>query len=983
MKILRLHFRNLHSLRGDTMLDFSASPLATTGLFAITGDTGAGKSTILDAMTLALYGRMPRAGMNNTPDEVLTHGENECFAELEFLTKNKKYRAKWSLRKVKTRKGDTNPVKIDREISEEVAFSTDFKILTAKVSEVSKEVERITSLDYERFTRSVLLAQGDFATFLKAKESERSELLERITGIEIYSELSKAAFEELKKEKETLDNLQRQKNSLSILTEQEEDALRADALAQQNASISLQTQRANIENILLKATALHSQQTENTANCTATQKEKLQLFAQKETVEATIVQTQTAINETNHWLSEQYHLENIVIDLPQIQHKIAILEKLLQEGKSIRKKLDAALLQKNTTNTALQQLRATLASAETQQKNVLQNLQMLLPNDQNAPDEALARLRQEIDNKKEQSYRVRESLSFHRQHNRLIQGVFEKADELEYLQIEQSELDVKLLSVVEVMDEFQKHLDYKQHAYEREKLMDELKSRRDTLREGEPCPLCGAMEHPYQHAELGALDTFKSHLKDAKKELDHAKRLFSIYQTDRQNIVHRHAQIQEKIRLMLGDADRKMQGQIDKDLAYLELSMAQLPHTEKENTLEKLVSLERMSDDLTQDIAALEKIRKNAETLIKKRDLIAQEIQHITQQLHQSELANQTFLVQITRFEEEREQKRVEYEDVLNDLNHILGKYKVVVVPKNIIVAIQQIEALKSDFLAQQQQLVAGKNALEKHLLTTQHIEKSIEDKIHKINILETQAQVIKQNIALLLTENQSNFSTDSDFFAALTAHKNQIEQDLQVAQQLLGSITSRLQFHEIQQKEARAIAKKSTMQQKEVARWSRLNELIGSADGKKFRVFAQALTLQRLLQAANHYLLRFSDRYRIEQTRSEALELEITDTYQADHRRSMYTLSGGETFLVSLALALGLSDMAGSNTRIQSLFIDEGFGTLDETTLDIAIATLENLQASGRVIGIISHIHSLKERIGTQIFVRKLGNGVSKVEVI
>jgi DNA repair protein SbcC/Rad50 len=251
MKILRLHFRNLHSLRGDTMLDFSVAPLATTGLFAITGDTGAGKSTILDAMTLALYGRMPRSGATALPDEALTHGENECFAELEFLAKNKKYRAKWSLRKVKSRKEDNNNVKIDREVAEQIAHTSDFKILTAKVSEVSKEVERITSLDYERFTRSVLLAQGDFATFLKAKESERSELLERITGIEIYSTLSKAAFEELKKEKEALEQLQREKNSLSILSEQAENALRDEFSIQQNQSNDLQNQRADIEKTLL------------------------------------------------------------------------------------------------------------------------------------------------------------------------------------------------------------------------------------------------------------------------------------------------------------------------------------------------------------------------------------------------------------------------------------------------------------------------------------------------------------------------------------------------------------------------------------------------------------------------------------------------------------------------------------------------------------------------------------------------------------
>ena len=112
-------------------------------------------------------------------------------------------------------------------------------------------------------------------------------------------------------------------------------------------------------------------------------------------------------------------------------------------------------------------------------------------------------------------------------------------------------------------------------------------------------------------------------------------------------------------------------------------------------------------------------------------------------------------------------------------------------------------------------------------------------------------------------------------------------------------------------------------------------------------------------------------------------LALEIVDTYQADNRRSMNTLSGGESFLVSLALALGLSDLAGRHTSIRSLFIDEGFGSLDEQSLDLALNTLENLQASGKTIGVISHVKLLKERISTQILVQKKGDGYSQLEIM
>jgi len=123
--------------------------------------------------------------------------------------------------------------------------------------------------------------------------------------------------------------------------------------------------------------------------------------------------------------------------------------------------------------------------------------------------------------------------------------------------------------------------------------------------------------------------------------------------------------------------------------------------------------------------------------------------------------------------------------------------------------------------------------------------------------------------------------------------------------------------------------------------------------------------------------------RYLIHKPNDRDLALEIIDQHQANNIRSIHTLSGGESFLVSLALALGLSDLAGRNTQIKSLFIDEGFGTLDESALDLAISTLENLQSKGKRIGVISHVPALKERIGTQIQLQKRGSGFSGLEIV
>lgn len=167
-----------------------------------------------------------------------------------------------------------------------------------------------------------------------------------------------------------------------------------------------------------------------------------------------------------------------------------------------------------------------------------------------------------------------------------------------------------------------------------------------------------------------------------------------------------------------------------------------------------------------------------------------------------------------------------------------------------------------------------------------------------------------------------------------------------------------------------------------ETARFARLSSLIGSADGKRFSRFAQGLTLTRLTILANRHLLHLSDRYQILKTPEKDLDLQIVDSYQADVVRPMTTLSGGESFLVSLSLALGLSDLASKKVQINSLFIDEGFGTLDEETLDTAITALENLQVNGKSIGIISHVEALKERINTQIRLTRLPGGSSQISI-
>jgi exonuclease SbcC len=173
------------------------------------------------------------------------------------------------------------------------------------------------------------------------------------------------------------------------------------------------------------------------------------------------------------------------------------------------------------------------------------------------------------------------------------------------------------------------------------------------------------------------------------------------------------------------------------------------------------------------------------------------------------------------------------------------------------------------------------------------------------------------------------------------------------------------------------------SLKEKEAARWHRLSELIGSASGTVFARFAQGLTLDQLVRRANAHLAHLNRRYALKRSDEGPLELQVVDHFQFDATRPMASLSGGESFLVSLALALGLSELASGRVAIESLFIDEGFGTLDAETLDVAMCALENLRTRGKTIGVISHVDAMKDRIRTQIVVRKLTAGRSTVEVV
>ncbi|WP_196887706.1 SbcC/MukB-like Walker B domain-containing protein [Aureivirga sp. CE67] len=357
--------------------------------------------------------------------------------------------------------------------------------------------------------------------------------------------------------------------------------------------------------------------------------------------------------------------------------------------------------------------------------------------------------------------------------------------------------------------------------------------------------------------------------------------------------------------------------------------------------------------------------------------------------------------ISILPLNETTEVKRKELENVLEDLKNLKkqAEEKLQSQEKNFHqktkekeLLTSEIENLKSEIEKENNQLLnqieesefSSLESLERAVLSKEkraefeNLQKKLREKEVEIQTLEKE-----QKNTLEVLEKEKNFEkTEEEFQKELSENQKKLKE----IHTKRGEIKQKFEKH----KEVK-LRNKNTYdliesQEKEMRKWQRLIDLLGGSKDA-FNTYVQRLTLQNLIRLANVHLAKLNPRYSLKMPgkygKGEELSFQLIDHYQTDEMRLVDTSSGGEKFLISLALALGLSDLSSKNVTIGSLFIDEGFGTLDNNTLETVLATLETLQAQGKMIGVISHVESLKERIPTQIQVQKKSNGVSEVSVV
>lgn len=942
MRLFAVRLQNLNSLSGTHEVRFDAEPLSSAGVFLITGPTGAGKSTLLDAMTLALYGRAARYG-NDKADEMMSRHTAECLAEVDFETKGEKLRATWRLRRARG-KADGKLQPVERRLANAVTG----EILAEKSAEMDRLIEERTGLDAQRFLRSVLLAQGQFAAFLKAKPNERAELLEKITGTEIYTELSKLAFETYKAKDE---QVQRLKSALGAVSVLDDEA------------------RQRLEKTLAEAqiSATHLQSESQTA--------AQQLHAQRE--HATIVAEVTKIGEGVKQL--QSAQSTAVAETSKAKE-------VVDEAKSLRTKREPVWEQAAGLSAQSDQFEKQLVESRVSYQNwakeqklsvmkreaaektlavhqeAAQTLEAWLK--QNSADaelgEQLPKLRVAVREWRVAYEKLTEGRKRHAEAETLKKRLTEFEVQSSTLAKKADEGSAKAKTDRTELERLAKTLEAQREVTRQAELVAGFEEHRHDLKAGMPCPLCGAAEHPFA---TSAETNFESQLQSARKLLVVLER--------------QHEQAQRNLTLL------------ERELAKVETELA----TEKKREEEVRKTL---SEIVVPEVHALEADEVSARSSIGFLACVVGEgeesqarkpmLQDVERELDALEKRSTTF----TKKQQEAAQKRNERQKLEGDLQ--LAKADEAAKTKRLDELKAEGVSLrtKADALnAQLNELLGGKKLAEdrqEHEGRVLSAETKLRDLETKLNTLQTQLAAALAKLEQLETrrkpfEGRSVLSAVA--LSELEASTKQLGEAFANKRTELGSLEQQVKNDDEARKRREAGGAELQAAEAEALRWGRLKELIGSADGAKFSRFAQSLTLRQLIGLANEHLQVLAERYRLMAAEGDELDLRIVDLYQANVDRPMESLSGGESFLVSLALALGLSELASRHHPIDSLFIDEGFGTLDSETLEIALSALENLRSRGKTIGLISHVDLLKERLATQVRVLRGPGGTSRIEVV
>jgi len=1075
MRILELRFKNLNSLYGEWLIDFTDPEYISNGIFALTGPTGAGKSTILDAICLALYGSTPRLGkITKSGNEIMSRQTGECFAEVVFESQAGKFRCHWAQHRAR-KKYDGDLQNPKHEIAES---GSDGTLLESQTRRVSQVIEEKTGMDFDRFTRSILLAQGGFDTFLKADAEQKSKILEQITGTEIYSEISCRVHERKRDEREQLNLLQAETSGIIILDsdQEKEIQLSLDETQKQEKLLAIKSKEIseaitwlrtiNELKVDINKLSEKSDKLKIDINIFQPERDVLDLAIKAALLDGEYA-TLSAIRKQQS--ADYSHLKIEEDLLPELEALTQIqVESLnLAEQNSIKAK------QALTVATPLIQQVRSLDQRLGEQNRVILEEDVNCKKTLNDID-ANKHVRLTEQTKRSESVKhlkVSENyLKAHIQDEWLISGLAGVEEQLTSLLNKKSNSDQKELGIIKaekLLNQQLKNLDectkqrevqklsfnkatknirqtkealdsllnkrlLREYRTEKETLLremaflskiSELEDYRDKLEDGKECPLCGSKDHPFALGNVPVVDEIEQKIESLSQLITKAEYF--------ENSITTLERAESKALQELTDSEKlETHASHDKKLAektFVELKQnLKILHDEfyklKQGVVSKLVPL-GINDILESQISSLIESLKNRlkdwKEQTSKKEGIENQIAVIDSELKKLdaiiEIQNTAFAGKKNQLEDLKnkyvdgcEKRKKMYADKKpneeeNQLNKAIDDAEKVeknsrdnsyIIQQKLMTAKDRIESLNNDIKQRNPDLKQSESNFDASLIKTDFTNESCfldaQQTTEKKSELFDRAKVLddaKNDIKIRTNDRESQLSKElskkltDKTLAELDPRFREYEANIQNLNDTISGLKHQLRENAAAKNRIKEKQGAIDTQKKECHRWEKLHYLIGSADGKKYRNFAQGLTFELMVSHANQQLAKMSERYLLIRDHDQPLELNVVDSYQAGEIRSTKNLSGGESFIVSLTLALGLSKMASKKVRVDSLFLDEGFGTLDEDSLEIALETLSSLQQDGKLIGVISHVNALKERISTQIKVIPKSAGQSLIQ--
>ena len=929
MRPLKLSFESFNSYANNTSIDFEE--FNSNGIFLITGPTGSGKTTIFDAIKYALYGEasgVDRKNISNFSD--FANLESPSTVTFEFLHRGVKYRIErissyQVFKKDKNLEADKKTANHKTTVNFYQLIDGEEKLLASNTRKVNEEVQNLLGIDKNQFSQIVMIAQGDFSKILTADGNDREKLLRNIFNTEIYQQLQerlKADTSQLEKEHEK--NLTTAKNALQgiNLNDQEQSDKVLEYLKNEKTILShLNEIHTFIEE---QNSALNKE-----ANSLDSKAEKLSDRKDALTGDLALVQSNQKTKDQISACNEYLDLHKPILDQKEsayleAQKNESEIEKLRSDITKLEDKIDRY----DSASKSVESIELEISKLDSQLLDHKQQIELL---DRKSTETQT--LQNEL---KEKKQRLEENSNKLTEIDRLISEIEqtvkrkENADaylkELEEEQVALEELSVKYNHSKEEYLSAEQKFNAAQAGILASKLI-----------EGSPCPVCGSIHHP----QIAALPN------DVPSETE-IKKLKDTMESIRQKKQKR------------SEAAATSQTKFD------------FENNEFNQSFTQVLSLVHLIDEF-ENVESFEELVHTNEILIQQKSAI--ESQNKEKEILESRI-NKTD-IDLKNIEENKTETNNSIQELTDCLNlrngallsiknsgDLIDIDKIKICHENAVarweILSNQLHQSKEEFDKESAEFEKQKYArqkLESQFDNTLCIDPSnLEDQIHAIDIEQQEIRNKITEINHMISINESPLNTIKRIYHGAIATEKKYNTTKTLHDFVSGASSN-----------------------SEYGRISLEN-------------YVQRTYLQRVVEAANNRLAIMTDSQFVLKTKGDKkfkktdyLDLEVTDLYTGKDR-DVKSLSGGEKFMTSLALALGFSDVIQQDAggiQLDSMFIDEGFGTLDSETLEQALRLLDQLSTnSNTLVGIISHVEELKNRIPQQIVVSKDLNG-SSLEVV